>query len=103
MKRTERHHLKENELANLARRSQQVIEEKRSQVTTAVIAVVVVLVAVLGYFGWRRSVDSRAHALLAEALTVETARVGPPVAPGAPSQGLVYPTERDKYQAALTK
>jgi TolA-binding protein len=103
MKRTERHHLKENELASLARRSQQMIEEKRSQVTTALIAIVVVLVAVLGYFGWRQSVDGRAHSLLAEALVVETARVGPPAAPGAPSQGLVYPTERDKYQAALTK
>ena len=103
MKRTERHHLKENELARMARSAQQAVEERRSQLMMAAIAVVVVLVIALGYFGWRRSVDSRAHSLLAEALIVETARVGPPAAPGTPSQGLVYPTERDKYQAALAK
>jgi outer membrane protein assembly factor BamD (BamD/ComL family) len=41
--------------------------------------------------------------LLAEASIVETARVGPPAAPGAPSPGLTFPTERDKLQAALAK
>jgi tetratricopeptide (TPR) repeat protein len=103
MKRTERHHLKENELAQLARNAQQVIEERRSQATMFVVVGGVILAAVLGYFAWRNSVQGRAHALLADALIVETGRVGPPPAPGTPSQGLVFPTERDKYQAALVK
>jgi tetratricopeptide (TPR) repeat protein len=103
MKRTERHHLKENELAHLARNAQQALEERRSQATITVIAAGVVVVAVLGFFAWRNSVQGRADALLADALIIETARVGPPPAPGAPSQGLLFPTERDKQQAALAK
>lgn len=103
MKRTERHHLKENELAHLARSAQQVVEGRGSQASMILIAVAIVVVGALGYYTWHRSVESRAHALLAEALTIETARVGPPAAPGTPSQGLVYPTEREKQQAALTK
>ena len=75
MKRTERHHLKENELAHLARTAQQVMEERRSQASMILIAVAVVAVAAIGYYAWRSSVESRAHALLAEALVVETARV----------------------------
>jgi tetratricopeptide (TPR) repeat protein len=103
MKRTERHHLKENELAQLARSAQQVIEERRRQATMVLIAIGVVLVIVLGFFAWRSSTQGRAHALLAEALIVEGARVGPPAAPGTPSQGLVFPTEREKLEAALAK
>jgi len=103
MKRTERHHLKENELAHLARTAQQVMEERRSLASVILIAVAVVAVAAIGYFTWRGSVEGRAHALLAEALTIETARVGPPPAPGTPSQGLVYPTAREKQEAALAK
>lgn len=103
MKRAERHHLKENELAHLARTAQQVVGERRSQATTIVLVAGVILAGVIGYFAWRSSVQGRAHALLAEALTIETARVGPPAAPGTPSQGLVFPTERDRHQAALAK
>ena len=57
----------------------------------------------IGYFAWRGSVQSRAQALLAEAIAVEEARVGPPPAPGTPSTGLSFNTEREKHQAALTK
>lgn len=103
MKRTERRHLKENELAHLAQSARDAFEARGSQVWVITGAVAVVLVIVLGYLAWRGSVQGRAGALLAEALAVEGARVGPPPAPGTPSTGLSFITEREKYQAALTK
>jgi outer membrane protein assembly factor BamD (BamD/ComL family) len=36
-------------------------------------------------------------------MAVQDARVGPPPAPGTPSAGLYFPTERERAQAALTK
>jgi TolA-binding protein len=103
MKRTERRHLKDNELANLAKNAQRVLEQRSNQLTYIVVLVVVLLVAAIGYFKYNSSVQGRAGALLAEALTVDEARVGPPPAPGSPSVGLSFPTEREKNQTALTK
>ena len=103
MKRTERRHLKENELAHLAQNARDAFEARGSQFGVTVVAVVVVLAGAIGYLAWRGSVQSRAHTLLAEALAVEGARVGPPAAPGTPSTGLSFITEREKYQATLTK
>jgi hypothetical protein len=103
MKRTERHHLKDNELASLAANARQALEERRGQLTAVLVGIVVIGAAAIGYFAWRGSVQGRAHALLAEATAVEEARVGPPPAPGTPSTGLSFNTEREKHQAALTK
>ena len=103
MKTKERHHLKENELRNLARQAGQTVSERRTE-TTGVVAVVVVVGALaLGYFGWRERVQTKAHGLLAQAMAVQDARVGPPPAPGAPAGGLYFPTDRERSQAALTK
>jgi TolA-binding protein len=103
MKRTERHHLKENEIQTFAREARSVIEERGRETISIVVIVVIVAVAALGYFGWRERVQSKAHALLADAMTVQDARVGPPPAPGTPANGLYFPTERERAQAALTK
>lgn len=104
MKRTERHHLKENELHNLARHAREGFETRRREMTWIITAVVVVAVAIAGYFVWDQRIQSRAHALLAEALVVQAARVGAPAAPGTAGAGsLSYLTERDRTQAALTK
>ncbi len=103
MKRTERRHLKENELAHLAQTARQRVEANRQQIQYALVAAVVVLGGVLGYFGWRNSVQGRAGTMLADAESVMAARVGPPPAPGTPSSGLSFPTEREKSQAALAK
>src|SRR5438445_8122305 len=103
MKRTERRHLKDNELASLAATARQTFEERKAQLTAVLLGIVVIGAAAGGYFAWRGSVQSRAHALLAEAIAVEEARVGPPPAPGTPSTGLSFNTEREKHQAALTK
>jgi TolA-binding protein len=103
MKRTERHHLKENELRNFAQKARETVDARRRE-STAIIAIVAVLGGLaLGYYAWREHVQSRAHALLADAMVVQDARVGPPPAPGAPAGGLYFPTERERAQAALTK
>src|SRR5256885_15771769 len=103
MKRTERQHLKENELQTFARQAREQLEARRRE-TTAIVAISVVVAAVaLGFFAWRERVQSKATGLLAEAMAVQDARVGPPPAPGSPAGGLYFPTERERAQAALTK
>jgi tetratricopeptide (TPR) repeat protein len=103
MKTTERHHLKENELSVLARSARRAADERRGPLLSIVVALAVLAVAALVYFGWRGRVEGRAGGLLADASIVETARVGPPAAPGAPSAGLTFPTEKEKLQAAMAK
>jgi TolA-binding protein len=103
MKTKERHHLKENELGKLARQARETVETRRTETTAIASAVVVVAALALGYLGWRQHVQTKAHGLLAEAMAVQDARVGPPPAPGTPSAGLYFPTERERAQAALTK
>jgi TolA-binding protein len=103
MKRTERQHLRENEIEQFARQAREMVETRRRETTLLVTVVVVVGAIALGYFAWRQHVQSRAHDLLAQAIAVQDARVGPPPAPGQPSNGLYFPTERERAQAALTK
>jgi pentatricopeptide repeat protein len=103
MKRADRHHLKENELQNFARLAREAYETRRRETTMfAGIAVVVAAIAI-GYIAWREHVQSKAHALLAEAVIVLDAPISPPPAPGTPSQGLRFATERERAQSALTK
>jgi tetratricopeptide (TPR) repeat protein len=104
MKRTERRHLKENELQAFARQARETFEERRRE--TAVIVAVLVIVGIvgLGYYGWRARVQAKAHTLLADAVSVRDARIGPPPAAGTPpSGGVSFPTERERSEAALTK
>lgn len=103
MKRTERQHLKENELEALARQARELVEARRREMTLVAAAAVIVAAVAAGYFIWRARVSSRAHELLAQAMVVQDARVGPPPAPGQPAGGLYFPTEREREQAALTK
>src|SRR5579883_1444248 len=104
MKRTERRHLKQDELTTQLMHAREVVEARRREVTAAIIAVVVVGVAALIYFGWHAHVDSRSHALLAEALAVEDTRVAPPGGTiNAPSNAPTYPTEQARDEAALPK
>jgi TolA-binding protein len=103
MKRTERRHLKENELQNIARQARETFEARKRETTVIVAVLVVAVVVGIGYFAWRSNRQTRAHALLAEAATVQAARVGPPPAAGAPQGGMTFPTERERSQAALVK
>ncbi len=101
MKRTERRHLKDNELALLAANAREAFTERRREATAAIAAVVVIGGIALGWLGWRGYVQSRAHTLLADATAVDSAPVGAPQNPDVPE--LRFPTEREKMQAALTK
>jgi TolA-binding protein len=103
MKRTERHHLKENELRTFARNAAEAVEARGRESTIVLLVVAAVVVVAIGYFAWRSRVNAKADTLLAEAMTVAEARIGPPPAPGTPAGGLYFPTERERSQAALTK
>ena len=104
MKSTERHHLKDNELAQLTAGAGTLVAEKRGPILAAVVAVVVVLAGIGGYTAWKGRNESRAATQLAAALTVEEARVGAPAAFGTqPTTGLSFVSEREKSQAVLTK
>ena len=103
MKRTERHHLKENELAALAISARDAVDARRRELGLVAILLLVVVAAAVGYLTWRGRVEGQAGAMLAEAATIEAARVGPPPADGTPAVGLSFPTEREKYEAALAK
>ena len=100
MKRTERHHLKANELQTFARQARETIEARRRETTGIIALVVVVGVLAIGYVSWREHVQTKAQALLADAMEVQDARVGPP---GQAGGGLTFPTERERAQSALTK
>jgi TolA-binding protein len=104
MKRTERHHLKENELANLAASARESIEGRGQQLTFVVVGIIAVVALVGAYFAWSGRTAGRADALLAEAMKLDDARIGPPAAPGTPAAGgLSFTTERERHQTALTK
>src|SRR5262245_35510293 len=105
MKRTERRHLKTNELASLTAQAREAYEARRVQVIVGLVAVVVLVGREGGYFIWRVCLpQGRPYALLAESLVVDEARVGPAVAPGTPgSGGQSFASQREKNQALLTK
>jgi TolA-binding protein len=100
MKRAERHHLKENELQRWAIQARGAFEERKRETTIGVVAVLAIAAAIAGWAGWRGYVESRAQRDLAEALSVQEARVsatGTPAAPGS------FPSERARQQAAVAK
>jgi len=114
MKRSERHHLKENELATSVARAKETFEEKKREIIAGAIVAVAILGAVGGYFFWRSQVDSASRAMLSEALATADAPVVPPAAapaPGSPAPSTPppapppgsYRTEQAKLEVALGK
>lgn len=112
MKTTERHHLKDNELANALGHAQSWAGGNSGTLITVIAAIVLVGAGVLGYTAYRNNTDSKARVLLAEAMVIEEARVMPagpppgttndPNAVGGQLPG-TYPTEKAKLEAALPK
>jgi tetratricopeptide (TPR) repeat protein len=112
MKTTERHHLKDNELAIALGQAQSWAGSNSSTIAGIVAAIVIVGGGVLGYMAWRNSTDNKARVMLAEAMVIEEARVMPPGPPpgttndptatGGQQPG-TYPTEKAKLEAALPK
>jgi tetratricopeptide (TPR) repeat protein len=101
MKRAERRHLKDNELAMLAANVKETYEERQREIQLGIIGVVVLAVVLGGWFAWRQHVQSRSHELLADALVVDNAPVGPPRTPDV--KEVRFATEREKLQAAQAK
>jgi TolA-binding protein len=103
MKRTERRHLKENELEALTRQAREAFDARRRETTAIVATVAVVAVLAIAYFAWHERVQTRAHTMLADAVAVMDMRVGPPPANGGPAATPSFPTERERAEAALAK
>jgi TolA-binding protein len=108
MKRTERHRLKQNELATSVAHARESVTENRRAVAIALAGVVAVLIGGGGYLAWRANMNNKAGELLAGAMTVAAAPVTPPqpadaATPPAPPAPGSYPNERAKLEAALTK
>ena len=100
MKRTERHHLKENAVQQLALQARDLLESRKRETTAAAMAVVGVAVIAIGYFAWHERVQTRARTLLAEALTVQVAKLDVPGTPPTPGG---YPNQHARLLAAVTK
>jgi len=108
MKRSERHHLKENELVAFVDRSREIVTTRRRELLALVAVVAVVAAGVIGYFAWRSRTADKAAALLTEADTVLEAQVTTPAppTPGQPAPKApagTYPSEQAKLEAALPK
>jgi tetratricopeptide (TPR) repeat protein len=112
MKTTERHHLKDNELAIALGHAQSWAGENSRNLVAVVVAIVVLGGGALGFYLWRNNNDNKAGTLLAEAMVIEEARIQPPGPPpgttndpnaiGGQLPG-TYPTEQAKLEAALPK
>jgi TolA-binding protein len=100
MKRAERHHLKQNELERLTMQARKAISERTPAATGVLVALLVVAVAGAGYYAWRAHVQSRAHALLAEAIATQEA---PITTLGSTAAAGSYANERARLQAAVAK
>jgi len=102
MKRTERRHLKQNEFQEVVTQALDLLGARRSELTKTIAALAVVAVAAGGYWLWHQYRLDNAHGMLADAMVVQEARVGPP-AEATGSSGLTFPTERDRDLAAIAK
>lgn len=112
MKRSQRHHLKENELVLTLRRAQDMLTVYKRPLAAASITLVVVIAAAGGYFMWRQYSTSQAERMLTEALAILQAQVVPPApqagSPATPATAPTeapgsYPSVRAQLEAALPK
>jgi TolA-binding protein len=111
MKRTQRHHLKENELVHTIESAREFFAGRQRQITNVLIGLIVVVAVVIGFQLFRQYRESRGQALLADAMVALNARVVPAGAgdagdvPAAASLGATgtFATEEAKLNAAVPK
>jgi tetratricopeptide (TPR) repeat protein len=113
MRTSERHHLKDNELALALGQAADWATRNRRTLTLAAVVAAVAAAAGIGVYAWRSSVDTNARTLMTEAMVVFESRVVPPTpvdpsatngTPSAPVQPPgTYPSEKAKLEAALPK
>ena len=113
MKRTERHHLKENELAQTLTAASEMLVARKSLIVGIALTLLVVAGIVGGINVWRRGADAQADRMLADALVAFNAPVIPATTtasqpgevPAAATLGATgsFATEAAKLTAALPK
>ena len=113
MKRKERRHLKENDLAQTILAAREAIEQRRSQLTGILLVLLLGGVVIGGIVVWQQEDDARADQMLADAMVTFNARVIPPSTtpsqpgevPAAATLGATgsYATEAAKLNAAAPK
>jgi len=106
MKRTERHRLKENEVASTVARAKEAYETYRKPILAGVVALTVIVVLAVALVAWRSQTAGQARVMLADAMAAERAQVAPAPVPGtapAPPPAGSYPTEKARNEAALAK
>jgi len=114
MKRKERHHLKENELAHTIASAADFVESNKQQLINAAAAVVLIALVGGGVYAYRYRSDSRGQDLLADAMATLNARVVPSTPSAATPEGELpaaasigalgtYATQEAKLNAALPK
>jgi TolA-binding protein len=107
MKSTERHRLKENEVASTVVRLKETYELYKKPITFASVAAVAVVIAIVAFVVWRTQTSSTSDALLANAMATAGAQVALAPAPGtnppAPPPAGSYPTAKARDEAALAK
>ena len=113
MKRKERHHLKENELAHSIGAAREFVDHRRGQLVGLVTIALLVVAGIVGISTWQRQSSVAAEQALADAMVALNARVIPPSAtgtapgevPAAATIGAIgsFPSEAAKLTAALPK
>ncbi len=106
MKRTERHRLKENEVASTMARAKETFDRFRTPILAAGVGVLVIIIGIAGFVTWRSQTDSQSRQMLADAMTVAQTKVAPAPAPGAaptPKPASGFPTGQARDEAALAR
>jgi tetratricopeptide (TPR) repeat protein len=111
MKRTERHHLKENELVHTIEATRAFVETRQKQIVGATVGLIVIALVMIGVVIYRQQTQTKGQELLAEAMVALNARVVPAGAgdatdlPAAASLGATgtFATEEAKLNAAVPK
>jgi hypothetical protein len=102
MKTTERHRLKENEVAYMIDHAMEAWGANRQRVLGVAVAIVLVAVAAGGYWFWSSRTASKSGALFGDAMSVLDSPVTAG-APGKPAPAGSYPTDKARLEAALAK
>ncbi|HYN08659.1 MAG TPA: tetratricopeptide repeat protein [Vicinamibacterales bacterium] len=102
MKAQERHHLKQNEVAQTAARVVETFAANRDRIMMVSVVVLLVLAIGGGYLYWRKRTNDKAGAMLGIAMAVTQSQIVPaPTVPGATQAPNTYPTDRARQEAAL--
>lgn len=102
MKAQERHHLKQNEVAQTTARVVEAFAENRDRYLTIAVIVLLVVAVGGGYMYWRNRTNDKAGGMLGVAMAIGQSQIVPaPTVPGATQAPNTYPTERARQEAAL--